>query len=104
MIPFGNENEFLGLPLLFGLVNGNDEHDNNKLGHDSYNVYVNDDYIGSKTLVSSVEKIDDVSNYLKKQGCDDFSSRLIGNQYSIHCNTRDSKNIKDTLQVYLNNR
>lgn len=104
MIPFGFDNEFLGVPLLFGLVNNNDEYSKDKLDHDSYKVYVNDDYIGSKTLVSTIEKIDDVSKYLKTQGCSDFSSRLVGNEYSIKCSASDSKNIKDNLQVYLSNR
>lgn len=98
----GYGSDYLGLPFLF--TNGMLGKDAPKEAHDSYNVYVNRDYIGSKALVSQVENIEDVSKYLHNQGFDNFTTNLEGNQYVVNADGRDAHDIKQTLNVYLNNK
>lgn len=77
---------------------------NDKLTHDTYNVFVNNDYVGNKVLVAQGEKVEDINGYLKTQGFRNFDSKLKGNSYSISCNADDSKHMKDALNVYLHIR
>lgn len=79
-------------------------HDDSKLEEDSYRVYVNNDYVGSKVLYSQIEKIEDLNKYLQNQGFNDFNTKLDGNHYSIHAEETEAKHMKETLQVHLHNR
>lgn len=73
-----------------------------KMNHDSYEVYVNKNYVGNKTLVAQGENIYDVADYLKEQGFDRFNSHLTGNSFSIEVDNREeSKKMKETLSAYL---
>jgi hypothetical protein len=94
--------DYVGYPLIFRNM-GNFE-DVSKEAHDSYSVYVNKDYVGSKVLVSQVEKIDDVRKYLINEGFSDFSTRLEGKEYFIGVDGGEALDIKNTMNVYLNNR
>jgi hypothetical protein len=94
--------DYIGLPFLFR--NGGVSDNGSKEAHDSYNVYVNKDFVGNKVLVSQVEKIDDVSKYLLNQGFYDFKAKLEGNQYMISSEGSGTNDMKHTLEVYLNNR
>ena len=96
----GGGNGFLGIPFILSR-NG---HDSTNLEEDSYRVYLNNDYVGSKVLYSQIEKIEDLSRYLQNQGFNDFNTKLDGNHYSIHAEGLDAKHMKETLQVHLHNR
>ena len=99
---FGNDfgNGLFGIPLFISGNIGN----NAKLEEDSYRVYVNNDFVGSKVLYTQVEKIEDINKYLQNQGFNDFNTKLDGNRYSIRSEGTEAKHMKDTLQVYLHNR
>lgn len=96
-------NNYVGFPFLFG-TNPNAGGGNTKLSEDAYRVFVNNDYVGSKTLYSPVESIDDVSKFLNNQGFTNFTSNLNGDQYVIHSSGNEAHDLKETLHVYLNNR
>jgi hypothetical protein len=99
---YGNfQNNYFGFPVVF---KNNAGDNNSKLSEDAYRVYVNNDYVGSKTLYSTVESIEDVGKYLSNQGFHNFTSDLNGDQYVIHSNGNETHDLKETLNVYLNNR
>ena len=74
-----------------------------KLNEDTYEVYVNDNFVGHKTLKSAGEKLSDVDDFLQIQGIHNFSSSLEGDHYIIKTN-EDTENLRDALSVYFNNR
>ena len=96
----GYQNDYLSIPFF---ISGN-INNNTRLEEDSYRVYVNNDYVGSKVLYSQIEKIEDLNKYLKSQGFNDFNAKLEGNEYSIHSERTEAKHMKETLQVHLHNR
>lgn len=87
-------------PYIFNNANGDNEV---KLNEDSYDVYVNDDLVGQKTLKNEGEKLSDIDDFLKHQGISDFSSSLNGDHYRIQTEGQ-SKDISDALEVYFHNR
>lgn len=78
------------------------EGDSLKNAHDAYDVYVNDEYIGKKVLLTQAEEIDDVLDFLKVQGVKDVSGRLDGDHYMIK--SEDSEQVKNMIETYLQNR
>lgn len=82
-----------------GLVNN---YQRNSLEHDSYHVYVNDDFVGDKVLIGQNEGVSDVTSYLINQGFQNFSANLDGNHFNIYSD--EANKLKRTLSVYLNNR
>lgn len=70
--------------------------------HDTFDVYVNEEYIGKKTLLTEAEEIDDVANYLKKQGLTQISTNLNGDHYVIK--TEEGERVKQIIEAYLNIR
>lgn len=80
------------------------DNDISKQAHDSYAVYVNNDYIGNKTLLVQSEKIDDVKSFLKTQGFTDYNTQIDGGQYKISCDDSESRHMKEALNIYLHNR
>lgn len=87
------------LPFTMGVNEDGDKF--SKMTHDKYEVYVNDDFVGHKTLVAQTEKVEDIDDYLKTQGFKNFSSVLEGNLYKINCVEVDSRRMKEVLSVYL---
>jgi hypothetical protein len=77
---------------------------NIKLNEDQYEVYVNDDFVGHKTLKTQGEKLSDVDHFLQNQGFNGFSSSLNGDHYLIQTNAEDTEDLKNALTVYFNNR
>lgn len=67
--------------------------------HDSYHVYVNNDFVGDKVLIGENEGMEDVTSYLVNQGFENFSANLDGNHFNIYSN--DTEKLKRTLNVYL---
>lgn len=88
-------------PLPFVVNAKNEEDQYSKIAHDKYEVYVNDDFVGHKTLIAESEKIEDLDHYLKNQGFRNFYSKLEGNIYNINCVEDDSSHMKEVLSVYL---
>lgn len=89
-------------PILFnqsGLDNNN-----TKLNHDSYEVYVDRDYVGKKVLITQNEKIEDVEGYLKGQGFRSFTTQVEGDHLNIITEDEDRERMKDNLDIYLNIR
>lgn len=73
-----------------------------KKAQDVYNIYVNGEYIGQKFLMTEAEKLDDLLDFLQKEGIEHVSAQLDGDHYII--NTNESERVKQILQVYLQNR
>ncbi|RSK29467.1 hypothetical protein EJF36_20145 [Bacillus sp. HMF5848] len=79
--------------------------DTTKLSHDRYEVYVDGDYVGQKTLLNQSDDITDVNDFLKGQGHTAFSGVLDGDHYNIQAqSTEEAQQIKDALHIYLQTR
>lgn len=87
--------------FLFGAVDNSDIFDSSKISHDTYKVFVNNDYVGEKVLFAQNEKIEDLEKYLKNKGFENFSTKLIGNQYVINPSEDELYDMKNTLNIYL---
>ncbi|MFC0470078.1 hypothetical protein ACFFHM_05965 [Halalkalibacter kiskunsagensis] len=73
-----------------------------KDAHDAYDVYVNEEYVGKKILITESEEVEDVVDFLKKQGVQNISADLNGDHYVIR--TKDEDHVKHILDTYLQNR
>ncbi|WP_129691393.1 hypothetical protein [Gottfriedia acidiceleris] len=82
---------------------GLDSQNNVKLNEDTYEVYVNDELVGHKTLKSAGEKLSDVDDFLRIQGIHDFSSTVRGDHYLIHT-SGDFEHLKNAISVYFENK
>lgn len=80
--------------------------ENNELKnyHDKFTVYVNNDYVGDKTLVTQGDSVNSIRTFLNEQGYDKFSTNIEGSRYNIRCNEEVSSNIKNAVNVYLKNK
>jgi hypothetical protein len=73
-----------------------------KVAQDRYEVYVNGDYVGRKTLLAQNDDISDVDDFLHQEGFTEFSSELTGDHYNINANDNANREqIKDYLNLYL---
>lgn len=73
-----------------------------KMPHDTYEVYVNQDFVGQKILLAQNEDIYVVEDFLKERGFQQFTTELNGVQFVVH--TKDpfqEKKMKENLDVYL---
>ena len=76
-----------------------------KLEHETYEVYVDGEFIGEKLLVSQNEKPEDIPSYLTKEGYKDFQFQIEGNKIFINTINREiSESMRNHLEVYLNIR
>ncbi|MDT8861659.1 hypothetical protein N0O92_15685 [Alkalihalobacillus sp. MEB130] len=73
-----------------------------KEAHDAYDIYVNNEFVGKKVLITESESVDDVTDFLKKEGVQQISGKLEGDHYTIQAD--DSEHVKQILETYLNNR
>jgi hypothetical protein len=92
------ENQSLG----FAFTNSRNANEGAKLFEDRYEVYVNSDFVGYKTLLNQNDTLTDVDDYLKNQGIGQFQSTLDGDHY--HIQSPNGELIKGALNVYLHNR
>ncbi|WP_270180489.1 hypothetical protein [Alkalihalobacillus sp. CinArs1] len=68
----------------------------------SYNVYVNDNYIGNKILFSQQDKIEDVGDYLNNKGFYNFQAEVEGDHYRLQMTELDQGELViDELHSYL---
>ena len=88
-------------PIFYNLM---DFDNNEKIEHDSYDVYVNKDYVGRKILLTQNESLKDISGYLKRQGFNNFSTEVQGNHVIIKSEGAEADAIKRNLNVYLHIR
>jgi ribonucleotide monophosphatase NagD (HAD superfamily) len=85
---------------LFGLIDSESEAVKN--AHDTYDVYVNEEYVGKKVLVTESEEVEDVVGFLKRHGVQHISAELEGDHYVIR--SKDAEHVKHILEAYLQNR
>jgi hypothetical protein len=89
---------------MFPFFNVNPNADSNvKLNEDQYEVYVNGNFIGHKTLKTQGENLSDIDDFLLNQGFNNFSTSVDGDHYTIHVDHQDG-DISNALSVYFNNR
>lgn len=84
------------------LENRQDDRDAVKLTDDRYEIYVNDDFVGYKTLLNRNDDLQDVDDFLHQQGVQNFKTLQDGDHYKIE--TLDAKRARDVLSVYCQNR
>ena len=100
----GSNNYFFGLGgLLFGMIDGEDMQGSTKIAHDSYRIFVNNDHVGNKVLLAQNEEMM-IRKIFKNKGFENFSTDLIGNEYTIYPSESQLYDMKNTLEVYLNTR
>jgi capsule polysaccharide export protein KpsE/RkpR len=76
-----------------------------KMNHDRYDIYVNKDYVGQKTVLGQNEDIFDLEDFLKEQGISGFQSELEGDHFHLTSpDDSSATNMKDVLNVYLQSR
>ena len=99
---FGWTNDSNIIPFFIGAV---EDEPIGKIQHDSYEVYVNGDFVGKKTLISQAEKITDIDKHLQLAEFKGFKEETIGNHVNIKTNDiEEAEKIKLNLKVYLNAR
>lgn len=98
-------NGFFGIIPYFFAGNLTNSDSGSKTYHDSYEVFVNDDYVGNKVLINQSDEVRDIDGYLQGQGVAKFQSELDGGRYLIHAEDHSiAKRAKDVLNVYLSIR
>lgn len=99
---FGSGNT--GAPWPFAGIGDADGSGDLKSRHDTYDVYVNDDFVGRKVLLNPSDKVDDVASFLHSRGVQDFSYEVSGDHFVIGTEDERADNVKRQLEVYLNIR
>lgn len=89
------------VPLVYG---GIKEVDGMKMEHETYHVYVNNDFIGDKEIITQNDDVFNLEKYLKNEGFHKFDTKLEGNRFYIHSDATESRKMKDTLNVHLHIR
>jgi hypothetical protein len=74
-----------------------------KLNEDRYEVYVNGNFVGQKSLKNQGENLSDIDDFLRLQGFSNFTTSVDGDHYMIHISNHDD-DISNALSVYFNNR
>lgn len=79
-----------------------DEKSESRIDHDSYEVYVNGDYVGNKSLMVQGEEISDIDKHLQLEGFKTFNEEVMGNHVDINTNDlEEARRIKQNLNVFL---
>ena len=100
----GNSGSGVGGGIIPPYIFNNNNQDNEvKLNEDSYDIYVNGDHAGKKSLKNQGEHLSDIDDFLKQQGISEFVSSLDGDHYRIRTEGHE-RDIKDALEVYFHNR
>lgn len=102
MINNGNNLGF-GIPLYFSIRGV--EQDTAKLSEDRYEVFVEEDYIGDKSMYAQNEDFHAICDFLEKQGFSNVEVELDGDHIVVHTDSHSQANeMRKALEVYLNNR
>lgn len=92
------------IPIFFYLRGGIDE-EVTKLTEDQYDVFVDDKYVGKKTLYTQNEDFHDVADFLERQGFQNIEIELNGDHIVVHADdAQEAEKMRQALEVYLNNR
>jgi hypothetical protein len=75
-----------------------------KLNEDRYEVFVNQEFVGHKTLLNQGDHLSDIDHFLKSQGISSIKASLDGDHYLIETSQEDRTKASDALKVYFNNR
>ncbi|GAE30613.1 hypothetical protein [Halalkalibacter hemicellulosilyticus] len=87
---------------IFGRFNASPQSIKNS--HDTYDVYLEEDYIGKKELLTENDTIEDVLKFIESQGISDVEAHLKGDHYIIEAHTKDLERVKAVIETYLQNR
>ncbi|MBP3950392.1 hypothetical protein [Bacillus suaedae] len=90
------------LPFFGGLTA--DEGEDMKSEHDTYDVYVENEFVGKKVLLTENDDINDVLDFVSSQGITDVKAHLNGDHYLIEANNEDIERTKKVISTYLENR
>jgi hypothetical protein len=74
-----------------------------QISHDRYDVYVNQNYIGQKSLLTAQESVQDIDDFLRNEGYSNFQTFIDGNHYYINA-VGNEHGVASVLNVYLQNR
>lgn len=99
-----SNNSSNGVNNIFPVGINSEEDNQEKLNEDRYELYVNNEYIGDKTLLNHSDSLKDVDDFIKLQGIEDFSTEVEGDHYHILADSHVSSQLKGILSVYCNNR
>jgi uncharacterized protein YdaL len=69
-----------------------------------YEVYVNGDFVGYKTLFSPKEEIVDIGEFLHNQGFSNVTAKVDGDHYEIHAGRDSAEKVKQVLEMYWQQR
>jgi|GEM_PF-1362426 len=73
-----------------------------KMSHETYEVFVNDDFVGHKVLLNMNEEVEDIHSFLKSRGFFDYSAEKTGNEFRLSTDdTYQAELMKENLSVYL---
>ncbi|WP_139193152.1 hypothetical protein [Anaerobacillus alkalilacustris] len=98
-----NTGSSVGFPIFFNVVGG--DVDSLKLSEDRYDVYVEDNYIGEKSLLAQNEDFHVIGDFLERQGFENVQVDLNGDHIVVHAsNNEEAANMIKALKVYLSNR
>ncbi|MHC0037121.1 hypothetical protein [Pseudoneobacillus sp. C159] len=92
------QNQSLGLAITSMDLSGDDSN----LNEDRYEIYVNNDFIGYKTLLNASDELRDVDDFIKRQGLKNFQTEQHGDHY--HIRTDEVERMKAIIDVYCQNR
>ncbi|WP_062356706.1 hypothetical protein [Bacillus kwashiorkori] len=98
-----NYNWSNGFSSQLPFLTNNDEINTAKLNEDRYELYVNGDFVGYKTLLNQADDVTDIDSFLKQQGITSFTTELSGDHYLIET-ADDAEKLKDILKIYCQNR
>ena len=82
---------------------GMDDNYNLKISSESYEVFVNNDKVGNKILLTQTDNPEDLNDFLKNNGFKDYKLNMSGNRIVIESNERPQQ-MKEILSTYLSTR
>ncbi|GAA0341847.1 hypothetical protein GCM10008967_35300 [Bacillus carboniphilus] len=100
MVNQGGPSGFNFYPFLFTDV---DSDTDVKLNEDRYEVFVNGNFVGYKTLTNEGDQLSDIDDFLREQGHEGFTSSLDGDHYIIQTEQKE-EDLSRALSVYFHNR
>lgn len=72
-----------------------------KNANESYDVFVNEQYIGKKLIMTQNDSLEDMVDFIKAQGIEDVSTQLAGDHYIIK--TSEEQRVKQLVAAHLEN-
>ncbi|MCD8509328.1 MAG: hypothetical protein LRY73_05220 [Bacillus sp. (in: Bacteria)] len=70
--------------------------------HEVYDVFVNDESVKKKLVITENDKTDSIVDFLKQQGVKNVSTHINGDHYNIQ--TEDGERVKAIIDAYIRNR